>query len=103
VRGGLVCRKLARAKLLQAVLLPELHIDERYLLGIASLLELIVQGDTFGKEENILGFSSERCSEMALTVRGLIRAEDVLRCLMFEDNPGRRSVGCRSEVWCGGT
>jgi hypothetical protein len=36
---------------------------------------------------------------MALTVRGVIRAEAVLRCLMFEVDPGRRSVGCRSEVW----
>jgi len=40
-----------------------------------------------------------RDAEMVLTVRGVIRAEDVLRCLMFEVDPGRRSVGCRSDVW----
>ncbi len=53
----------------------------------------------FKEERTHLGFISARCSDMDLTVRGVIRAEDVLRCLMFEVVPSRRSVGCRSEVW----
>jgi hypothetical protein len=62
-------------------------------------------GTCLWEERKHLGvcFLGDALIEMALTVRGVIRAEDVLRCLMFEDDPGRRSVGCRSEVGCGGT
>jgi hypothetical protein len=35
-----------------------------------------------------------------MTVRGMIRAEDVLRCLMFELDPSLGSVGYRTEAGC---